>query len=129
MQAEPAYRTAADHGSLLAAYKLGYMYYAGEGVIQDDDAAFEYFQQATKVPLAFQTNSLQLTTKFLAESYNNLGIMYQNGLGTRANLDKARDMYKKAVEFGSENARRNLKTINSSGTVSKRQQLVNPSYD
>lgn len=129
MQAEPAYRTAADHGSLLAAYKLGYMYYAGEGVIQDDDAAFEYFQQATKAPLAFQTNSLQLTTKFLAESFNNLGIMYQNGLGTRANLDKARDMYKKAVEFGSENARRNLKTISSSGTVSKRQQLVNPSYD
>ena len=128
VRAEGAYRTAADHGSLLAAYKLGYMYYTGEGVIQNDVTAFEYFQQATRAPLAFQTNSLQLTTKFLAESYNNLGIMYQNGFGTRANLIKAKDMYRKAVEFGSENARRNLKTL-TPGAGAERRRLVSPTYD
>lgn len=129
MRAEAAYRTAVDHGSLLAAYKLGYMYYTGEGVIQNDVTAFEYFQQATKAPLAFQKNSLQLTTKFLAESYNNLGIMYQNGFGTTTNLTEAEDMYRKAVEFGSENARRNLKTIGASGSITERKQLVIPKYD
>ena len=129
LQAEAAYRTAAEYGSLLAAYKLGYMYYTGEGVVQNDVTAFEYFQQATKAPLAFQTNSLQLTTKFLAESYNNLGIMYQNGFGTRTNLIKAEDMYRKAVEFGSENARRNLDKIGTSSPIIKRKQPVNPIYD
>lgn len=129
IKAEMAYSTAADHGSLLAAYKLGYMYYTGEGVIQNDAVAFEYFQQAIKAPLAFQTNSLQLTTKFLAESYNNLGIMYQNGFGARKNLNKARDMYKKAIEFGSENAKRNLKTIYAPGANSERERLVNPTYE
>ena len=129
VQAEAAYRTAADHGSLLAAYKLGYMYYRGEGVIRDDVTAFEYFQQATRAPLAFQTNSLRLTTKFLAESYNNLGVMYQNGFGTRTDLKKATDMYRKAVEFGSENARRNLDKIGTSSPIIKRKQPVNPIYD
>jgi len=31
---------------------------------------------------------------------NNLGIMYLNGLGTRQNLDKAKDYFGKACDLG-----------------------------
>ncbi|MCP4492547.1 MAG: DnaJ domain-containing protein [Gammaproteobacteria bacterium] len=104
MKAEMAYSVAADGGSLLAAYKLGYMYFMGKGVSKDNVLAFEYFQHATRAPLAFQPHSLELTTKFLAESYSSLGIMYQAGLGTQKDIKQAQDMYRQAAEFGSENA-------------------------
>ncbi len=123
-----AYSTAADNGSLLAAYKLGYMYYAGEGGERDEAMAFEYFQLATRVPLAYQPHNLRLTTRFLAESYNNLGIMYQHGIGTRRNLKQASGMYNRAIEFGSSGARSNLKKVYKSKTGAKPESLVYPEY-
>jgi curved DNA-binding protein CbpA len=128
-KASMAYSTAADNGSLLAAYKLGYMYYIGVGVEQNDLLALDYFELATRTPLAFQPHSLQLTTEFLAESYNNLGIMYQGGYGTKRNAKKALEMYLKAVEFGSNNAQRNLGTIYSQGVNSERRTLTSPDYE
>ncbi len=129
MKAEMAYSTAADNGSLLAAYKLGYMYYVGEGVSQDDVLAFEYFELATRAPLAFQPHSLQLTTKFLAESYNSLGIMLQSGYGTRKNLKKAHEMYSRGAEFGSRGAELNLSTVYKSAAGTERRGLANPVYE
>ena len=123
-----AYDDAAINGSLLAAYKLGYMHYVGEGVEQSGLLALEYFKQATRAPLAFQPHSLQLTTEYLAESYNNLGIMYQSGYGTKRNVKTAREMYRKAVEFGSKNAARNLKTTHTQSASSARRPLVRPIY-
>jgi len=108
LKAEMAYDIAADNGSLLAAYKLGYLHFTGKGAAQDPGLAFDYFSRATRSPLAFQPHSLELTTRFLAESYRNLGIMYQVGLGTDRNLKRARAMYRKAIEFGSSSAQRNL---------------------
>jgi hypothetical protein len=111
IKAEIAYSNAANNGSLLAAYRLGYLYYTGEGIAQNDVVAFDYFLQAVDSPLAFQPHSLQLTTEYLAESYNNLGIMYQIGLGTRKNLHKAEEMFRQGAQFGSLNAQANLQTI------------------
>ena len=128
LKASMAYTNAADSGSLLAAYKLGYMYYVGVGVKQNDLAAIDYFDLATRTSLAFQPHSLQLTTEFLAEAYNNLGIMYQGGYGTQKNPRKAEQMYRKAIEFGSENARQNLLTAYSKNVGSKRRPLVKPTY-
>ena len=54
-----------------------------EQIALDPDLAFDYFNRATRAPLAFQPHSLELTTRFLAESYRNLGLMYQAGLGFR----------------------------------------------
>lgn len=129
LKASMAYSTAADNGSLLAAYKLGYMHYVGVGVEQNDLMAIDYFIQATRTPLAFQPHSLHLTTAFLAESYNNLGIMYQGGYGTKRNTKKALEMYRKATEFGSENAQRNLRTAHTGNANGKRKLLANPVYE
>jgi curved DNA-binding protein CbpA len=128
VKASMAYSTAADNGSLLAAYKLGYMHYFGIGVQQNDILAKEYFELAIRTPLAFQPHSLQITTDFLAESYNSLGIMYQNGYGTRRNTKMASEMYLKAVEFGSSSAQQNLASVYSRSTANKRRPLANPSY-
>jgi TPR repeat protein len=129
LKASMSYSTAADNGSLLAAYKLGYMHYVGVGVRQSDLLALDYFELATRTPLAFQPHSLQLTTEFLAESYNNLGIMHQGGYGTRRNTKKAVEMYRKAVEFGSKGAQRNLATIYTQGANNERRTLTNPVYE
>ena len=121
-----AYSTAADNGSLLAAYKLGYMYYHGKGAARDDVLAFDYFRQATRAPLAFQPHALDITTRFLGESYNNLGIMYQAGYGTTSNTEKAEGMFRRALEFGSEEARKNLQTLRQPS--SERKPLTYPDY-
>lgn len=128
LKAKMAYSTSAFNGSLLAAYRLGYMHYVGAGVSQNDVLALKYFEQATKSPLAFQPHSLQLTTEFLAESYNNLGIMYQNGYGTKKDLKKAHEMYSRGAEFGSRNARLNLESVYNSGASVGRRRLENPVY-
>ena len=127
-EAERAYRAAADNGSLLAAYKLGYLHYTGEGAGQSDRLAFEYFLLATRAPLAFQPHKLELTTRFLAESYNNLGIMYQYGLGTRSNTRRATEMYRRAADFGSDGARRNLQHLQRPLEGDRRRELVYPDY-
>ena len=126
MKAEKAYITSAANGSLLALYRLGYMHYSGEVAEQNDALAFDYFQQATRAPLAFQPHNLEMTTRFLAESYNSLGIMYQGGLGTRKNLGLAAEMYRKAEEFGSASARQNLKLVYRSEINPARRKLANP---
>ncbi len=128
VKAEMAYSTSADNGSLLSAYKLGYMYFTGEGAGQSDRLAFEYFLRATDAPLAFQPHKLELTTRFLAESYNNLGLMYQHGLGTRKNPRRAAEMYRRAAEFGASDARRNLDRVEWPAGDADRPRVAYPDY-
>jgi curved DNA-binding protein CbpA len=128
IKAEMAYSNAADNGSLLAAYKLGYMYYSGEGAPQNDKIAFDYFRRATRAPLAFQPHGLDITTRFLAEAYNSLGMMYQGGIGTTRNLQEADRMFRRAIEFGSASASTNLAMLYQSKTESGRKRLAYPEY-
>ncbi len=128
VKAEMAYSASAENGSLLSAYKLGYMYYTGEGAGQSDRLAFDNFVRATEAPLAFQPHKLELTTRFLGESYNNLGLMYQYGLGTRKNLRRAAEMYRRAVEFGSAGARRNLDRVEWPVSGADRREIAFPDY-
>jgi len=128
IKAEMAYSTAADNGSLLAAYKLGYMYYNGEGAVQNDKLALDYFHRATQAPLAFQPHGLDITTRFLGESYNSLGIMYQGGIGTTKNLQQADRMFRRAIDFGSASAANNLGMLYQSKPDSGRKRLAYPEY-
>jgi TPR repeat protein len=95
------------------------------GAQQNDALAFDYFLQATRAPLAFQPHDLEVTTRFLAESYNSLGILYQDGIGTRKNPQRAAEMFRQAANFGAPNAARNLKLMYQGGS-SLRRELVNP---
>jgi len=128
LKAEMAYDIAADNGSLLAAYKLGYIHLTGSGAARDPVLAFDYFSRAMRAPLAYQPHSLELTTRFLAESYRNLGIMYQAGLGTGKNLKRAREMYRKAVEFGSTRAKEHLEKVSRSDSSTTPVELVFPEF-
>lgn len=128
VKAEMAYSNAADNGSLLAAYKLGYMYYSGEGAAQNDRLAYDYFRRATQAPLAFQPHGLDITTRFLGEAYNSLGILYQDGIGTKRNLQEADRMFRRALEFGAASARKNLAMLYQPKTQSGRRSLANPDY-
>lgn len=106
--AKMAYTKSANYGSLLSAYKLGYMFLTGKGVNQDDTKAFRYFNQAIHSPLAAQPHSLSSATKWLSESYNSLGIMYLGGYGTQQNHQKARDMFRQALKYGTSNGMNKL---------------------
>ena len=124
-----AYSTAAGSGSVLAAYKLGYLYYNGKGVGQNDLLALEYFQRAVGAPLAFQPHSLELIATYLGEAYNGLGIMYQHGLGASRNLPRAKEMFDRGARFGSANARRNLRHLYSSSSAGERPRLAKPVFE
>lgn len=119
-QAVPAYADAARSGSLLAAYKLGYMYLHGLGVPQDDARALDYFQHAVDSPLSSQPHSLALTTGWLAESYNSLGIMYLGGYAVARDQNRARRMFLLAKNFGSSR----VVSVLSDGRQLAREQLL-----
>ena len=127
-EARIAYAGAAENGSLLAAYKLGFLYYSGIGVARDDRKAFRYFREAVRAPLAFQPHELDITTRFLAESYTNLGIHYQAGLGTARDQRLAERMYRRALEFGSVNAANYLNTLYRSTAADERKSIAVPEY-
>lgn len=107
-KARMAYIKAANYGSLLSSYKLGYLYLTGDGNIQDDAKALYYFNQAVNSSLASQPHSLSMATNWLSESYNSLGIMYLGGYGTIKDRQKARKMFTQALKYGSSNSKKNL---------------------
>lgn len=127
--ARMAYIKSAEYGSLLSAYKLGYMFFMGEGGNQDDNSAFIYFSQAVNSPLAAQPHSLSTATKWLSESYNNLGIMYLGGYGTARNRNRARDMFRQARKYGSSKDLLNLTTSNKLINNNLRSLVLAPDYD
>jgi TPR repeat protein len=55
--------------------------------------------------------------------------MYQDGYGTKRDTKKALEMYRKAVEFGSSDALRNLRTVHTQNSNNERRTLTNPSYE
>ena len=54
--------------------------------------------------------------------------MYQAGLGTDRNLEQARAMYRRAIEFGSTSAKRNLDKVYASESNAVALALVFPEY-
>ena len=127
-QAKIAYIKAAKHGSLLSAYKLGYMYLAGKGVKQDDQKAFYYFNQAVNAPLASQPHNLSTATQWLSESYRSLGIMYLKGYGTRKNPQKAKEMFAKALNYAPSDKMKNSMPGNTLENRNLRLLVTSPEY-
>lgn len=101
------YRMAAEQGYIRAQKQLGFIYYNGLRVAENDEEAFKWYSLA-----AVQGD---------AEAQFMLGTMYMSGEGINKDVDKARDWLYMAGDRGYESARETLKQIE------KKKQLVNNS--
>lgn len=85
----------ANEGNLEDQMNLAYMYlYGTNGVKQDYDEAFKYYEMAAK-----QKDPIAL---------NNLGSLYFNGIGTERDVKKALTLFESASALGNDNASLNL---------------------
>ena len=87
-------REKAEQGDAKAQYNLGWMYYKGEGVPQDDAEAAKWFRKA-----AVQGND---------RAQFGLGVMYDEGQGVPQDDAEALKWYRKAAEQGNADAQNNL---------------------
>jgi localization factor PodJL len=88
-------QNAAFSGNPEAQHDLAALYTAGqEGVAQDFEKAFFWFKESGK--------------ENVANSRYNLGVLYQQGLGTLKNVANAMDMYRSAALLGHPEAQYNL---------------------
>jgi len=78
------WRPLAEHGDALAQSRIGYLYASGQGVPQDNDAAFTWFRKAADQGNAFAQASLAK--------------MYVYGMGAPKDLAAAVSWYRKAAE-------------------------------
>lgn len=88
---------AANNGDAESQYKLGNMYYLGEGVSRNYFEAIKWYREAAK--------------QGHAKAQNNLGVMYANGKGVRYNLERARIFYGEACDNGSQEGCNNYNAI------------------
>lgn len=76
----------AEHGD--AEYEVGELYKDGLGVEQSNRLAVDWFTRSAE--------------RGNADAQHSLGLMYEDGLGVRTNPERARELYKKACDGGSE---------------------------
>jgi TPR repeat protein len=85
-QALTAFQKAAVAGNTEAQRRLGFMYYHGEGVAQDNERAVILFETSANAGDAL--------------SASNLGMMYEHGMGVAQDDARATFWYRKAAELG-----------------------------
>jgi TPR repeat protein len=85
-QAITAFQRAAVAGNAEAQRRLGFMYYHGEGVSQDNKRAVNLFETSA--------NAGDIL------SASNLGMMYEHGMGVAQDDARAASWYRKAAELG-----------------------------
>ncbi|MEH2527522.1 MULTISPECIES: tetratricopeptide repeat protein [unclassified Bradyrhizobium] len=101
---------AAEGGHPVAQWKLGRMYADGNGVIQDDLRAFEYFSRIANAHAEDSPSEPQAT--IVANAFVALGRYYLNGIPNskvKADADRAREMFSYAASyFGNADAQYDL---------------------
>ncbi|MBC8391551.1 MAG: SEL1-like repeat protein [Deltaproteobacteria bacterium] len=93
--------TKAEQGDVQAQCDLGYIYYSGQGVIQDYEEAIKWSTKAAE--------------QGFAVAQCNLGIYYTNGQGVPQNYKEAVKWFTKAAEQGDVQAQCNLGIYYSNG--------------
>jgi uncharacterized protein len=93
---------AAESGLPQAQSDLGHMYRRGEGVEANPVKAVEWYQKGMLSRILQNINTLSALLSPAAKAglplaQNNLGCMYQNGLGVEANPVKAVEWYRKGM--------------------------------
>ncbi|WP_156914266.1 tetratricopeptide repeat protein [Paucisalibacillus globulus] len=123
------FKLAAEKEVPEAMYTLGYMYENGVGTIVDLEESREWFIKSAHAGDVFAANRLgheavengrgeeaiswyQMAAES-GDSYGefNLGLCYENGIGTTVNLKKAKNWYKRAALKGDEQAKERLKEL------------------
>ena len=101
---------AAEGGHPVAQWKLGRMYADGDGVIQDDLRAFEYFSRIANAHAEDSPSAPQAS--IVANAFVALGRYYLNGIPNskiKADTDRAREMFSYAASyFGNADAQYDL---------------------
>jgi hypothetical protein len=101
---------AAEGGHPVAQWKLGRMYADGDGVVQDDVRAFEYFSRIANAHAEDSPSAPQAT--IVANAFVALGRYYLNGIPNskiKADTDRAREMFSYAASyFGNADAQYDL---------------------
>lgn len=139
-QAVQLLRPLAESGNALAQYRLGTMFYNGQGVPEDEKQAIHWWKQAAAqgyVEAMFQLGSAYLfgsqTAKFVpdpdreaatwyfqaasaghAEAQYHLGLLFLAGKGVIENRQEAARWMKKAAAQGHPEAKKALASIDSS---------------
>src|SRR6185436_700145 len=91
---------AAEGGHPVAQWKLGRMYADGDGVIQDDLRAFEYFSRSANAHAEDSPSAPQAT--IVANAFVALGRYYLNGIPNskiKPDSDRAREMFSYAASY------------------------------
>ena len=88
------YQQNAEAGDIAAQRRLAYTYYSGNGIKQDNEKAFHWWQKAAE--------------QGDAVSQFNLALCYDNGIGTKQNRQKAVHWFTAAAEQGLPEAQTNL---------------------
>jgi hypothetical protein len=101
---------AAEGGHPVAQWKLGRMYADGDGVIQNDLRAFEYFSRIANAHAEDSPSAPQAT--IVANAFVALGRYYLNGIPNskiKADAERAREMFSYAASyFGNADAQYDL---------------------
>jgi len=105
-----ALQNAAEDGDPIAQWKLGRMYADGDGVVQDDLRAFEYFSRIANAHAEDSPSAPQAA--IVANAFVALGRYYLNGIPNSkiaADPDRAREMFSYAAShFGNADAQYDL---------------------
>jgi uncharacterized protein len=113
---------AAEGGHPIAQWKLGRMYANGDGVIQDDLRAFEYFSRIANAHAEDSPSAPQAA--IIAKAFVALGRYYLSGIPNskiKSDPERAREMFSYAASyFGNADAQYDLARLYLSGAGSSR---------
>jgi hypothetical protein len=91
---------AADQGVIAAQWKLGRMYAEGDGVVQSDVRAFQYFSSIADAHADDNPGGPQ--ARFVANAFVSLGTYYRDGIpdsDVKPDYSRARQMYSYAASY------------------------------
>lgn len=95
------FEKAADAGDGYALYRVGWLYYKGNGRTKNYEKAAEWYQKAVEAGNA--------------KAMNGLGHLYTNGFGVGQDYERALQLFKQAVAFGNDIALFNIALFYESG--------------
>jgi len=109
LQAAKWLEKASDENLPYADYKLAGMYFEGKGVTRDETRAFELYQKALSEYLQQEEQQPDSAVEY------RIAQMYENGLGSKANIPEAAKWFTQAAENGHSYAQYKLSKLNLSG--------------